>query len=82
MGSGGRAHGYLRGNHHDYLPNASYPSVRSSRAILLAHGPGVRKGYRIKRARTIDVTPTLAWWTETEPPAQSEGEVLASVLER
>jgi len=75
-------HGYLRGNHHDYLPNASYPGVCSNRAILLAHGPGVRKGYKIRRARTIDVTPTLAWWTGTEPPAQSEGQVLANVFER
>jgi len=75
-------HGYLRGNHHDYLPNASYPGVCSNRAILLAHGPGVRKGHQIRRARTIDVTPTLAWWTGTEPPAQSEGQVLAGVFER
>ena len=75
-------HAWLRGNHHEYLPNAEYPGLCSNRAILLFHGPGIRKGHRIRGARTIDVTPTLAYYTEIEPPEQSEGHVLGDVFER
>lgn len=71
----------IRGNHHDYLPNAEYPGVCSNKAILLFHGPGVKKGLKIRNARTIDVAPTLAWWTGIEPPAQSEGRILSEVFE-
>lgn len=69
-------HERIQGNHHDYLPNASYPGVCSNRAILLLHGPGIRAGHRIRGGRTIDVAPTLAALVGIEPPAQSEGHVL------
>ena len=74
--------GYLRGNHHDYLPNAAYPGLCSNRAVLLFHGPGVRRGCRIRGARTIDVAPTLAWGTGIAPPAQSEGCARIDVFEK
>jgi len=69
-------HRSIQGNHHDYLPNASYPGICSNRAILLLHGPGIHAGHRIRGARTIDVAPTLAALVGIEPPAQSEGHVL------
>ena len=74
-------HSRIQGNHHDYMPNAEYPGVCSNRAILLLHGPGIKKGYKIKNARTIDVAPTLAYYVGMEPPAQSDGNALTQVLE-
>lgn len=69
-------HRNLRGNHHDYLPNATWPGLCSNRAILLIHGPGIRRGMRIAGARTIDIAPTIAALTGMEPPAQCEGQIL------
>jgi arylsulfatase A-like enzyme len=74
-------HRRIQGNHHDYLPNATYPGLCSNRAILLFHGPGIRQGVRVRNARTIDVAPTLAAIAGIDPPAQSEGHVLYQVLE-
>lgn len=74
-------HRRIQGNHHDYLPNATYPGLCSNRAILLLHGPGIRPGVRIRNARTIDVAPTLAALMGIEPPAQAEGHVLYEVFE-
>ena len=66
-------HKSIMGNHHDYLPNATYPGFGSNRAVLLVHGPGAKQGCAIRNARTIDVAPTLAWYAGIAPPAQCEG---------
>jgi len=73
-------HRNIQGNHHDYLPNAEYPGVCSNRAILLMHGPGVKEGYRIRNAHTIDITPTLAHYVGMAPPANVDGHVLVDVF--
>jgi len=49
--------------------------------VLLVHGPGAKQGYAIRRARTIDVTPTLAYYTGMTPPAQVEGHALVDLFE-
>ena len=81
LATGYTAHEWIQGNHHDYLPNAEYPGFGSNRAVLLVHGPGAKQGYAIRRARTIDVTPTLAYYTGMKPPAQVEGHALVELFE-
>jgi len=73
-------HRSIQGNHHDYMPNASYPGVCSNRAVLLFHGPGIAKGVKLQHAQTIDVAPTLAALLGIDPPAESEGKVLYEVI--
>ena len=73
-------HARIQGNHHDYLPNAEYPGVCANWSILLMHGPGIKQGYRIGNARTIDIAPTLAYYVGMAPPAQVDGHVLVEVF--
>jgi len=81
MHKGYGPHRSIQGNHHDYMPNAEYPGVCSNRAILLFHGPKIRKGCRIHNAWTIDVAPTLATISGINKPAQCEGRVLDDIFE-
>jgi len=74
-------HKGLLGSHIDYLPDAVYPGFCSNRSILLLHGPGIRRGHRIGRPRTIDVAPTIALLCDAPLPAGCEGSVLTNVME-
>jgi len=69
------------GVHHTYLPS-SRQNLGSMKAILFMKGPGVKKGYRRKiPARTIDVTPTIAYLLSIEPPKDAEGSILYDLME-
>ncbi|MFQ5834417.1 MAG: alkaline phosphatase family protein [bacterium] len=70
------------GVHHTYLPS-SRQNLGTMKAILFIKGPGVKKGYRRKvPARTIDVTPTVAYLVGIHPPGNAEGLVLYDVVEQ
>lgn len=73
-------HSSIQGNHHDYMPNASYGNVCSNRGVVLFHGPGIGTGVALQNAGTIDVTPTICAYLGIEPPADSEGKVLPGVV--
>ncbi len=72
----------MHGIHHQYLPNAVYDGC-SNRAVFLMAGPGVRRGVRLPVPPwTPDVVPTLAHLLGLPLPAQAEGHVIATALER
>jgi predicted AlkP superfamily phosphohydrolase/phosphomutase len=70
------------GVHHTYLPS-SRQNLGTMKAILFIKGPGVKKGYRRKvPARTIDVTPTVAYLVGIDSPRNAEGLVLYDIVEQ
>ena len=75
-------HESIQGNHHDYLPNASYPGVCTNRGVALFHGPGIAKGVRIVNAGTIDIAPTMCEYVGIHRPADCEGKIIPGVVER
>jgi predicted AlkP superfamily phosphohydrolase/phosphomutase len=75
------AWGVAESHHGQYLASVSF-SIGSMKAMLMAKGPGLKKGYR--RARPIwlrDVAPTISHLMGIPAPAQSEGAVLMDMLE-
>jgi predicted AlkP superfamily phosphohydrolase/phosphomutase len=75
------AWGVAESHHGQYLASVSF-SIGSMKAILMAKGPGLKKGYR--RARPIslrDVAPTISHLMGIPAPAQSEGAILMDILE-
>ncbi len=49
--------------------------------FLLARGPGIRKGYRIKDASVLDITPTLLYFLGLPQARDLEGRLLTSLIE-
>lgn len=77
-----RSSGAVLGHHTPYLPSERY-DLFSNRAMLVLAGPGVRTGYnRIQPINLKDVAPTLAYLLELPAPANSEGHIIADILEK
>jgi len=62
------------------------PTARSREgtqcALLLASGPGIRKGHRIKRTvRQHDIAPTVSHLLDIPPPRHVEGAVIRDMLD-
>jgi predicted AlkP superfamily phosphohydrolase/phosphomutase len=58
------------------------PELPGMLATFVVAGPGVAKGADLGRIRQIDIAPTLAALLGIDPPAHSQGRILASALER
>ena len=75
-----REGGLYNEGHGIYLPTARF-SMSSLNAFLLMAGPGVKKGYELKKpVRLIDVAPTVAFLLGFPPPKDSEGSILLEAL--
>ena len=74
------AWGVAESHHGQYLASVGF-SIGSMKAMLMAKGAGLKKGYR--RARPVwlrDVAPTISHLMGIPAPAQSEGAVLMDIL--
>ncbi len=49
--------------------------------VLLACGPGIRRGYRIKDASVLDITPTLLYFLGLPQARDMEGRLLTDLIE-
>lgn len=65
---------WLRGNRHDR-------GGHSPNGILLARGPGVRKGARVDGLGIEDVMPTLLWWMGIPVASDLDGRVRTDLFE-
>ena len=75
-------HESIQGNHHDYLPNASYPGVCTNRGVALFFGPGIQAGGEIRNAMTIDIVPTICDYLGIDRPADCEGKIIPGVTRK
>ena len=67
--------------HGPMLPSALYGEFGDLRGLLIMQGPGLKKGFRMKRRCSLpDVVPTLCYLTDIPLPAQTEGCVLYEAL--
>jgi len=69
------------GEHGRQLPTARY-GMGSLKGLLLLSGPGIKRGYRMKRTAWLtDVVPTVCHLLELPLPKEAEGGVLYQALE-
>ena len=69
------------GQHGQQLTTASF-SQGSLRPLLVLHGPGVKRGFRLERnAWLTDIVPTVCYLMELPLPRNAEGAVLYQALE-
>ncbi|MCL4459046.1 MAG: alkaline phosphatase family protein [Chloroflexi bacterium] len=70
----------IQGIHVSYLPGAKHCGCSVQGTMIIA-GPGIRKGARCAVPPwTVDIVPMLAHLLGFQPPRQSEGKVLSSIL--
>lgn len=69
------------GSHHGQLPTAEL-GIGSLRGLLIMKGPGVKRGYAIKRiVRGTDIVPTVCYLLGFPIPRNTEGGVIYQALE-
>ena len=69
------------GQHGVYLPTAKW-GIGDLRGLLILHGPGIKKGYVMKRTCWLtDIVPTLCYLLEIPIPKHAEGGILYQALE-
>lgn len=69
------------GSHHGQLPTAEV-GIGSLKGLLIVRGPGVKKGYTLKRTvRAVDIVPTICYLTGLRAPRNAEGAVIYQALE-
>ena len=67
--------------HGPMLPSALHGEFGDLRGLLIFQGPGIKKGYRMKRRCSLpDIVPTICYLTDMPLPAQAEGSVLYEAL--
>ncbi len=69
------------GNHGPHLTTAKF-SQGSLQPLLVLHGPGIKRGYRLERnAWLTDIVPTVCYLMQLPMPRDAEGAVLYQALE-
>jgi len=62
-------------------PWTKWTGTHTKTGILIARGPGIRRGYTLPGARIIDVTPTLLHLFKVPIPEDIDGRVLTELFE-
>jgi len=71
----------FRGEHGSFLPTAELKG-RSLKGLLIMAGPGIKKGYLMKRTCWLtDIVPTVCYLMELPVPRNAEGAILYQALE-
>ncbi len=69
------------GGHHGQLPTAKY-GIGSLRGLLIMAGPGLKKGYVLKRTiHATDIVPTVCHLTGLPIPKDAEGGIIYQALQ-
>ncbi|RLE93813.1 MAG: hypothetical protein DRN04_05540 [Thermoprotei archaeon] len=72
---------YFGGQHGPHLPTAEY-SIGSLKGLLIMKGPGIKKGYVLKRTVWLtDIVPTICYLMELPIPRDCEGAIIYQALE-
>jgi len=70
------------GQHGQQLTTASF-SQGSLRPLLILHGPGIKRGYRLERSAGLtDIVPTVCHLMQLPVPRDAEGAILYQALEQ
>jgi len=62
-------------------PWTKWTGTHTKRGVLIARGPGIRRGHVFEGARIIDVTPTLLHLFDVPIPEEMDGRVLREILQ-
>jgi len=69
------------GSHHGQFPTAEL-GIGSLKGLLIMRGPGIKKGYVLKRiVRTVDIVPTICYLLNFPVPRNAEGGIIYQALE-
>jgi predicted AlkP superfamily phosphohydrolase/phosphomutase len=63
------------------LPREDYSGTHRPEGIVIARGPEIRKGHRLRQADIIDIAPTLLHILEIPIPRDMDGKVLQDLFE-
>ena len=72
---------FITGDHGQTTAGWHPPEATEAWAMpLVIAGPGIRKGQTFEYAESIDVTPTICYLMNVDPPVNADGRILAEAL--